>query len=1140
LLPEAAPYHRLSLIARACAVSMAIAVGPKLQISGDTYETFQRHYTLVFEHVRSLHEVLIGLAQSHEQIFVQSQDSTTLESQAEPELPLNAGSFPSNPELLRSTSGTATQPIGPTTLPFGVRGIVDLDAKLKLPCFSSQMEQARDRFASSPTNAGQAQTSSPTSMGQVQQARGTLIDLDGAGDPTPKQSMSRKSLGFTTTGSEPAQERALSAASSPKRMISRRSSNGGGLLNGNPWDEGNGRNSFFERSGSVIQRTASWCKEECRAHSVYDSLLDAWDEAPSPTARNLHISERMLGHRGPGSSRWDRALHPHSYLMNVWESIGMLTLLVDCFGVPWYLSFYTGEYFSDRMIHACTFCPRVYWTCDMFVTAMKGYWRSDTEIERSLAKTAARYLRSWFACDLILVLCGWFFLFVSEPTVAAREHRRHATDDFAGSHAHWDPDLFSNPHGSWLVLLAVMCCGVVRHARILVRVYENLKMYMLMHKGQRKGALGVDIAVLVIAMVFINHVVSCVWYTIGVTEGADTGQTWLNEGLREGWPRQYFYFTALHWACTQMSPGSMEVVPHSSSERAYNIVVLIFGWVVATTITALLTSVLTGERLRFEERSRRFLHLQRYLLQEGVEHSLAMTVNFEVKAKRSQQRLIRWNDVEDLSFVCQRTRQELCLFIYGQRLRPNHFMRLLETCSQDAFALVCAESISRDSFAIGQHIFEEGTPGCAIMFLHHGVMQYIPGASATLELDEPHGDLRFNDGSWCCEAAFWCEWFHLGSMQAVENAEMLFITATAFCKSARRFPEAAFIGSEFSQAFIRTYTQIDARLSDLIITVDHADIIANTSRDFRRMLADVLLDPSRWSQHHFGGWLFQSWDAKQFEKLHKEIDKGESFVCLHGEEVVRTVFLVTLLIRRASDGFQLVKIGELGEDGCTKVGCVLPGTKQSEEECATAAITRLLKTELLSIADVLEVDMNQAEAVENMKASGTFGIRSRYMKTKFNAWVKDQAPNALPMWRFREANGHNPRAHTRSQNGHSRLLGGPLPASRRSPAEDATASRPALNAAQSLGVNTRMVAESIAGIKEVLVLPNRHSRDDIFIWLSETDFDALSSEAANEHLQAFMKSLHRARIEQRTANSEMSRITSLSEAADADSWDEAC
>merc|ERR1719410_1542173 len=100
-------------------------------------------------------------------------------------------------------------------------------------------------------------------------------------------------------------------------------------------------------------------------------------------------------------------------------------------------------------------------------------------------------------------------------------------------------------------------------------------------------------------------------------------------------PAKFQYLTALHWAFTQMTPGSMSVVPQNSIERAWNILCLILGLFVS----ALLISQLSAKMVRVQTVNSIQLQqmdtLGRFLVEHDVPRSIAQRIRHQVFLKVS-------------------------------------------------------------------------------------------------------------------------------------------------------------------------------------------------------------------------------------------------------------------------------------------------------------------------------------------------------------------------------------------------------------------------------------------------------------------------------------------------------------------------
>eukprot|EP00971_Amphidinium_carterae_P319883 6358254-Amphidinium_carterae.1 len=102
-------------------------------------------------------------------------------------------------------------------------------------------------------------------------------------------------------------------------------------------------------------------------------------------------------------------------------------------------------------------------------------------------------------------------------------------------------------------------------------------------------------------ILWLNHISTCIWFGLGrlLDEGyltTETGQSWLRAKVGDTdvtyaeVSTVFQYTTSMHWSLSQMTPGSMNVGPLNSYERAWNIVALVFGLLFGTSLVSQLSS----------------------------------------------------------------------------------------------------------------------------------------------------------------------------------------------------------------------------------------------------------------------------------------------------------------------------------------------------------------------------------------------------------------------------------------------------------------------------------------------------------------------------------------------------------------------
>ena len=96
-------------------------------------------------------------------------------------------------------------------------------------------------------------------------------------------------------------------------------------------------------------------------------------------------------------------------------------------------------------------------------------------------------------------------------------------------------------------------------------------------------------------------------------------------------PEIFQYSTSLHWAMTQMTPGSMPVQPLNSLERFFNFACLVFGMIVFSSIVSSLSARMTHLRMNRNKHYGQIQTVSRYLRERLVSRSLSTTVRKQLE-----------------------------------------------------------------------------------------------------------------------------------------------------------------------------------------------------------------------------------------------------------------------------------------------------------------------------------------------------------------------------------------------------------------------------------------------------------------------------------------------------------------------------
>jgi len=874
--------------------------------------------------------------------------------------------------------------------------------------------------------------------------------------------------------------------------------------------------SDIESTGS-LRATRSESDGLMRPHEVYrngfarargqvqpvrmGSSLKLQEERKRTVIINTPSSQKV----GPGRKHGWQALHPDSLSMTLWELLGVLAIMWDCWAIPWFVAFHSIR--DDEAVYYVTYVPRAYWTLNVLLNFCTGYYTPEHSLERRFRVVSARYLKTWFSFDVLFV----------------------TIDGLAAWLAH--PQSTVTSPGVAKAVLVLVGVRIVRQGQRLDDIRQKVAMIRWRNGIRGKSAV-TKIGGLVVFIILFNHVVCCLWYWMLQLEAVSGEHTnWLEEHAVDGRGRSYIYFTSLHWSLTQVLPGSMEVVPTNLIERFFNVVVLVFGWVVVVTSTAILTSLMTQKRLQLEQENSRALQLQKYLHQEKVEHALAMRIKREVKAQALQRTMatVKKDDVQDLALLTTSLQKELSVAIHLHPLQENSFLSVLGAFSEQVMTTLC-HTLNAVYCRQDHTVFDEGSKGDSMQYIKHGTLKYhrpdkMLGLSSSIaeRARSSEGDndaSQFLRACWCAEVALFCEWTHLGTLVSVESAELLVLQAESFLACLKRHTEVLLVACEFCLSVVRSYNDgsTSRAWSDLELAVDYADVLGGTPRDVRVSVADVLLE--QWKQRSHEHWHFSKRHGTQeapVQALQKEIGEGKCFVWLQKEEVFRFVSLVVLRVRRQSDSRFLAKLGEISPDGSvSKAACELPGLKRKEQEVAMNAVERFISQNLPELKSALHMRTDHpAEQTANTQESATYGFRTRYLRTTFNALL--DPPTALPSLPVSTL----PICSTGG--GIKKLLSRRSGGSRTSPEEPSSGGRPRVHKQSSItsqiwkrkrpsinhldghtAQDVLVPEDFLDDTLDVVILPRREDGTRIYVWVSDMEFDALQPLRGSLTLQNFL------------------------------------
>merc|ERR1719174_3315016 len=297
-------------------------------------------------------------------------------------------------------------------------------------------------------------------------------------------------------------------------------------------------------------------------------------------------------------------LNPSSHIKLMWDVIGIPVLAWDLITIPMQV-FDIGE--TPLMI-SMGWVTLIYWTIDIPVTFMTGYYDRDGELVMRLGSIARHYCRGFFGLDVVIIGADWASIIIN------------ALGDGA-------PGFLSN-------VAILRALRVSRFMRLTRLTKLKAKWQTVEDNIESEWVLVCLTLCTKIAMIAaLNHYIGCIWYAMGI---ADIGgyETWLSahpypqfgpkENKLERAPWGYKYITSVHWAITQFTPGSMHVQAQNIPERMFSIFCLLFGLVVFSSFIASVTQARMQLNKMMSKFERDLWLLRKYCRQNRVSHELTM------------------------------------------------------------------------------------------------------------------------------------------------------------------------------------------------------------------------------------------------------------------------------------------------------------------------------------------------------------------------------------------------------------------------------------------------------------------------------------------------------------------------------------
>lgn len=650
-------------------------------------------------------------------------------------------------------------------------------------------------------------------------------------------------------------------------------------------------------------------------------------------------------------------IRPDSWFSTAWECLALVMLIVEMCLLPFFLAFDVDLEGGVLVLVWVLVC---FWTLDVLLSLNTGFW-TDHGLEMRRWVVVRSRLMSWAFFDLVLVVCDWTSLLLSQML---------------------DPKFARVVRFFKLskLIRAAMLLRLIRLARVLEKWLERFLSGDL-------GAIFKIFGLLLIA-VWLSHVFGCLWYALGKS---DT-DTWLDLSRSDGiYFRQLaigsIYCTSVHWAIAQLTLGSVDVAAFTDLERLFSIAVMIFGLLFGSTIVSSVSATLISSQIRAGERAQRTHNLEVYLKQNRVGTMLSYQVRKVATAGMRRPDVLLEKDVDAVNFLPNSMKDELRYAVFQANLQKHKFFTAVAAIDSVSARVLCCDSLNYHLMQSGDDLFTAGITGEHAYCLVSGDMKYFQDPRTSPVFAKKVEMVREN--SWLSEATLWVEWIHVGRAFSLTACQVLTVAAESLIRTLKKHR----LVQQFSFAYSTEYHRrlCDAKPpfhtwpTDLSVPgTDFSEILFSIPQDIRSAMGLHVVTPNL------------------RQDLREEVLQGTSSMVPSGNGQPQRVVLVIAFHITRDDGRVLFQLGIREEEGGVFPSCTLPGGKYRPDDDVDEAAQRVLETKLAPLSGNLRVIRSRREEDEN--TSLRHGMLTKYVRTVYFASMYRPG---MPLWRLAHQAQHS-------------------------------------------------------------------------------------------------------------------------------------
>jgi len=441
-------------------------------------------------------------------------------------------------------------------------------------------------------------------------------------------------------------------------------------------------------------------------------------------------------------------IHPHSRQRIAWDLSSLSLVIYDMITIPMAVFTLPESLFLKFM----EWTTRLFWTFDMGMSSLTGVVLTDGSVQFDVRFILKRYLKTWLALDIFIVVSDWMELIAAGAGGAGA---------------------FGRLSRSFRIVRVVRLLRLVRMREVMEQITERVQ--------SDKLSFMLSILKLSVFIISMAHILGCIWWGIGTNE-EESVNSWVVAARYHNASLDAQYLASLHWSLSQFSGGMDEISPESPLERFFAVIVWIFAFMAAAVIVSNLTSSLTQMHIIGGTRSRQLAMLRKYLKQNAISSNLALRM--QRSAQHALSADLTADLIELLPVVSESLRAEMHFEMYSVALRSHSFFAWCISDCPQVVRRFCHYAMSTLIFSASDCVFTKGeSPSEPRMYVvAKGTLEYVTHAETT----------PISEKVVVAEAVLWTlAWRHQGTLTATSDSKLAALDAKTFQEIAARFQDTA-------------------------------------------------------------------------------------------------------------------------------------------------------------------------------------------------------------------------------------------------------------------------------------------------------------------------------------------------------------